>query len=115
MVGYDNVYAFYVTDLTPHVEQCTRTAESMDETGGCISLLCWQNQLIAFAGHTARCCLDRCCHSRKPTAQDHCNPMKKYRKYRIEKTAKNSFFSKNVVYFIYIRVKNFQKECISPC
>lgn len=33
MVGYDNVYAFYVTDLTPHIEQCTRTAASMDETG----------------------------------------------------------------------------------
>lgn len=33
MVGYDNVYAFYVTDLDPHIEQCTRTAESMDETG----------------------------------------------------------------------------------
>jgi len=33
MVGYDNVYAFYVTDLQPHVEQCTRTAESMDDTG----------------------------------------------------------------------------------
>ena len=33
MVGYDNLYAFYVTDLQPHVEQCTRTAESMDETG----------------------------------------------------------------------------------
>lgn len=33
MVGYDNVYAFYVTDLTPHIEQCTRTAASMDDTG----------------------------------------------------------------------------------
>lgn len=33
MVGYDNIYAFYVTDLDPHIEQCTRTAESMDDTG----------------------------------------------------------------------------------
>lgn len=42
MVGYDNVYAFYVTDLTPHIEQCTRTAESMDETGKISNTDEWQ-------------------------------------------------------------------------
>ncbi|MCF0229779.1 MAG: nuclear transport factor 2 family protein [Parasporobacterium sp.] len=33
MVGYDNIYAFYVTDLTGHIESCLSSAINLDETG----------------------------------------------------------------------------------